>query len=145
MSEIAFIAGQATDTVIFDSSHPDICRSRITLITKETVVKIDGLAFRILSGWILLFGLASGVTLFAQDGKLKVDATPHEAYVFVDGRALGEASHGSFRLSSGDHKVGVYNYGYSSLTQNVSISAGTTTHLHVTLTAVQGTVGAPVG
>jgi hypothetical protein len=44
----------------------------------------------------------------------RVHVTPEQAYVFVDGRAISEASkHNSFTLSAGDHKIDLANYGYT--------------------------------
>jgi hypothetical protein len=61
----------------------------------------------------------------AQDGKLVIHATPKQAYVFVDDHAVGEASrHQSLKLSPGEHKVELVNYGYTSVTQTVTITGG---------------------
>jgi hypothetical protein len=40
-------------------------------------------AFRILVNLVVLLGLAGGIPLFGQDGKLKIHVRPPEAYVFV--------------------------------------------------------------
>jgi len=80
----------------------------------------------------------------AQDGKLKIRANPREAYIFVDGRALREAR-GAVRLSPGNHEITLYNYGYKSVTRNVSITAGKTTALDIALEPIPGTVSGPWG
>lgn len=80
----------------------------------------------------------------AQEGKLKVRVRPKQAYVFVDGRALGKGSR-TLSLSPGSHEVGVYNYGYRPQIQSVSIAAGQTTNLNASLTAVGGPVAGPWG
>jgi outer membrane protein OmpA-like peptidoglycan-associated protein len=95
---------------------------------------------------LVLLGLLSGVSSFAQDGKLVVRATPKQAYIFVDGRAISEASkHHSISLSAGDHKVELANYGYVPSTQTVTIAAGKTSKIEVTLSPVAGTISGPFG
>ena len=90
--------------------------------------------------------LAGGTSSFAQDGKLVLHVTPKQAYLFVDGRAISEASkHHSLSLSPGDHKIELVNYGYAPSTQTVTITAGKDTPLDVTLAPVTGTVSAPFG
>ena len=81
----------------------------------------------------------------AQDGKLKVHASPPQAYVFVDGQAMHESSRGAFNLSVGNHTVDIYNYGYKPVERTVSITAGQTSTLDVTLDAVGGNVSGPWG
>ena len=95
---------------------------------------------------VALLMLASEVSSFAQDGKLVIHATPKQAYIFLDGRAISEASkHHSLRLSAGDHKIELVNYGYAPSTQTVTITGGKTTSIDVKLTPVTGTVSGPFG
>jgi outer membrane protein OmpA-like peptidoglycan-associated protein len=95
---------------------------------------------------VALLMLASDVSTFAQDGKLVIHATPKQAYIFLDGRAISEASKNhSLRLSAGDHKIELANYGYAPSTQTVTIAGGKTTSIDVTLTPVTGTVSGPFG
>jgi outer membrane protein OmpA-like peptidoglycan-associated protein len=91
--------------------------------------------------------LVAGSTLsFAQDGKLAIHVTPKQAYIFLDGRAISEASkHHSLSLPAGDHKIELVNYGYEPDTRTVTITAGKTTDLDVTLKAAGGTVSGPFG
>ncbi len=93
----------------------------------------------------LVLLLTATVAAFAQGGKLKVQSSPKQAYVFIDGRAMGEANRHTFQLSTGDHKVGVYNYGYKAAEQNVSITAGRTLALNVKLEPIPGEVPGPRG
>ena len=96
--------------------------------------------------FIGLFLLASGISGFAQNGKLKLRVTPKQAYVFVDDRAISEASkHPSLSLSAGEHKVELVNYGYQPVTRTVTITAGKTTNLEVALEAVAAKVAGPFG
>ena len=95
---------------------------------------------------VALLMLAGGISSFAQDGKLVLHVTPKQAYIFLDGRAISEASkHHSLSLTAGDHKIELVNYGYAPSTQTVTITAGKTTNLDVTLTPVTGTVSGPFG
>jgi len=93
---------------------------------------------------LFLFG---GATLtLAQDGKLALKVTPPQAYVFVDGRAISEASkHHTLSLSAGEHKIELANYGFSPTSRTVTITAGKTTNLEVSLTPVTATVSGPFG
>lgn len=81
----------------------------------------------------------------AQNGKLTVRATPRQAYVFVDGKAVREASKGAISLSPGDHSVDIYNYGYKPANRKVSIQAGKSVNLDVTLDPAAGDVAGPWG
>ena len=95
---------------------------------------------------VALLMLASEVSTFAQDGKLVIHATPKQAYVFLDDRAISEASkHHSLKLSAGDHKIELVNYGYAPSTQTVTITGGKTTSIDVKLAPVTGTVSGPFG
>jgi len=97
-------------------------------------------------GFIALFLLAAITSGLAQNGKLKLRVTPKQAYVFVDDRAISEASkHPSLSLSAGEHKVELVNYGYQPITRTVTITAGKTTNLEVALEAVAAKVSGPFG
>ena len=92
------------------------------------------------------FLLAMGPVTMAQDGKLRVHVTPRQAYIFIDGRAIGEASkHHSFNLSPGDHKVELANYGYAVDSRTVTITASQTIAIDATLTPVSNAVSGPFG
>ena len=81
-------------------------------------------------------GYLCAVPAFAQSseerGTLKIHVDPKQAYVFVDGKAIRDGSQ-TIDLAAGDHKVGLYNYGYMPKTQDVHVGAGETTDLRVTL------------
>ena len=81
----------------------------------------------------------------AQEGKLKIHVTPKQAYAWVDGRAYAEATLHALYLSPGDHKIDLYNYGYAPSSSTVSITAGQTTKLQVTMTPIDKPVSGPVG
>ena len=78
-----------------------------------------------ISACLALFLLSGATRGLAQDGKLVIKVTPKQAYIFLDGRAISEASkHHSLKLSAGDLKIVVTNYGYSPETRTVAITAG---------------------
>jgi outer membrane protein OmpA-like peptidoglycan-associated protein len=112
---------------------------------KEFAMKVQTQVSRFLLS-VALLGLTSAISSFAQDGKLVIRVKPEQAYIFADGRAISEASKLNFlRLSAGDHKIELANYGYAPSTQTVTITAGKTTKIDVTLTPVAGTVAGPFG
>jgi len=89
---------------------------------------------------------AQGLSAQAQDGKLRLKVTPKQAYVFVDDKAISEASkHHTLDLGAGDHKIELVNYGYKPVTRTVTIAAGKTTDLDVTLAKVGDKVAGPLG
>ena len=92
----------------------------------------------------MVVALVLAAPAFAQDGKLKIKVSPKQAYVFVDGNAIREGKQ-TIKLPVGKHSVGVYNYGYTSQTQDVDITAGKTTDLDVKLQASGGEVSGPFG
>lgn len=95
---------------------------------------------------VALLVLANGVSSFAQDGKLAFHVRPEQAYVFVDDRAISEASRiYTLKLSAGEHKVEVVNYGYTPSTQKVTITAGKVTMLRVELEQAGNSVSGPFG
>ncbi len=74
----------------------------------------------------LVFALGSTLAS-AQNGKLNLRVSPKQAYVFVDDRAISEASkHPSLSLTVGEHKIEIVNYGYTPVTRTVNIEAGKT-------------------
>jgi hypothetical protein len=77
-----------------------------------------------------------------ETGKLKIHVNPKQAYVFVDGKAIRDGSQ-TIELPAGDHKVGVYNYGYLPKIQDVRVGAGETTDLDVMLQSSGGRVPGP--
>ncbi len=97
---------------------------------------------------ILLAVMMSSCT---RGGRLEVRAVPTQAFVYLDGVPIGDASRSRDRnviltgISPGEHTVGIYNYGYKPEVHKVTITEGKTTHLRVPLTPVGGTVAGPWG
>lgn len=98
----------------------------------------------LVSALVVFLGFIGVLPITAQNGKLKVKATPAQAYVFVDGQAMGQAYH-PLQLSAGNHRVDVVNYGYKTFTKDVSISDGTTMDVEATLEPISDTVSGPWG
>jgi outer membrane protein OmpA-like peptidoglycan-associated protein len=95
---------------------------------------------------VALLVLTGGTSSLAQDGKLVFKVKPEQAFVFADGRAISESSKiYVLKLSPGEHKIELVNYGYAPLTQTVTITAGKTALLRASLTPVTGTVSGPFG
>jgi hypothetical protein len=83
---------------------------------------------------------------FGQQGKLVVRANPKQAYIFVDDHAISEASkHSKLTLTAGEHKIQLVNYGYQGETRTITITAGKTTTLDISLTPIPGMVSKPFG
>ena len=100
---------------------------------------------RLIASTVLLV-LACGISTFAQNGKLNIHVTPKQAYVYLDDRAISEASkHHFFSLSAGEHKIELVNYGYQAVARTVTITAGKTTNVDVALEAVGAKVPGPFG
>lgn len=78
----------------------------------------------------------------SETGKLKIHVDPKQAYVFVDGKAIRDGSQ-SIDLTAGEHKVGVYNYGYLPKIQDVHVGAGEATDLSVRLQSSGDVVEGP--
>jgi outer membrane protein OmpA-like peptidoglycan-associated protein len=113
--------------------------------TEEIIMRFGRhVSCRITSTLLLL--LVCGISAFAQNGKLSLRVTPKQAYIYVDDRAISEASkHRSLTLSAGEHKIEVVNYGYQPETRTVNITAGKTVILDVALEAVAGKVSGYFG
>ncbi len=77
-----------------------------------------------------------------ETGKLKVHVEPKQAYVFLDGKAIREGSQ-TMKLVAGDHKLGVYNYGYQPQTERVHVNAGKKVKQDVTLQPSGNKVSGP--
>src|SRR5215831_3958772 len=65
-------------------------------------------------------------------GKVRVHVSPEEAYIWVDGKPVSHRS-STLKLSAGDHKIAVYNYGYLPETQDVNVAAGETKEIEARL------------
>ncbi len=80
----------------------------------------------------------------AADAKLRVQVEPKQAYIFVDGVPYGEGSR-TVKMPPGNHKIGVYNYGFAPQVRDVTVEAGTITGVDFKLDSVPGEVKGPWG
>lgn len=88
--------------------------------------------------------LLCSIAVCAQNGKLRVQVEPKQAYVFVDGTAFGDGGR-TIKLPAGHHTVGVYNYGFTPDVREVDVAAGTVTGVEFKLNPVTGDIKAPWG
>ena len=77
-------------------------------------------------------------------GKVRVNVSPEEAYIWVDGKPVSHRS-STLKLPVGDHKIAVYNYGYLPETQDVNVIAGETKEIEARLKRVDARVSGPWG
>jgi hypothetical protein len=86
--------------------------------------------------WVVISTtLLLSLTVFAQDGKVRVRVEPKETYIFIDGVPYGWGNH-SYKIASGSHTIGAYNYGFKPQVRDVKIDPNTTTELEFKLDAV---------
>ena len=99
-------------------------------------MRMEGLALAALFSAVTYLGAIPVFTQASQEtGKLKIHVEPKQAYVFVDGKAIRDGSQ-TIEVAAGEHRVGVYNYGYLPQTKEIHVGAGETTDL-----ALQPAVG----
>jgi len=79
-----------------------------------------------------------------ETGKVRVNVSPEEAYIWVDGKPVSHRS-STLKLSPGDHKIAVYNYGYQPETQDVTVAAGERKEINARLKRVDARVSGPLG
>jgi hypothetical protein len=76
--------------------------------------------------------------------KVRVNVTPSEAYIFLDGQPYTHRSH-TLRLEPGDYTIGVYNYGYVPQVQKITLKQGDNPEINARLAVVPETVAGPWG
>src|SRR5690348_4751477 len=86
---------------------------------------------------------ATGASL-AQQAKVRVELQPPEAYVFVDGQAMGEGSR-TITLTPGEHHFAIYNYGYAAQMHTLTLKEGSNEPLKVRLEKAGEEVSGPWG
>lgn len=99
-------------------------------------------ALRRYFAWTVL--VLAATSLLAQDAKLKVQADPHGAFVFVDGEAYKQHD-GMLEIAPGEHTIGVYSYGYSPYIEKVKLKAGDNPTITAKLEAIRGESAGPWG
>jgi len=76
--------------------------------------------------------------------KIRVNVSPSEAYIFIDGNPYTHRSH-TLRLTPGEYTIGVYNYGFVPQVQKITLKAGDNPEMNARLTPVPATVNGPLG
>jgi hypothetical protein len=69
---------------------------------------------------LLVFG---SFVCVAQQAQVRVEVKPPEAYVFLDGVAIGHDNH-NLTMMPGKHTIGVYNYGFKPLVKEIDAVEG---------------------
>ena len=92
----------------------------------------------------LSLAVAFTCSAMAQNATVKVLVTPHQAYVFADGKAMGNG-HRTLDLAPGKHVVAVYNYGYKPMVREVELVPGRNKDLSFALEKAGDAVSVPFG
>ena len=111
---------------------------------KSMLIRFRTLFAVLIFGGVLFGTLPASSQANEETGKLKIEVSPKQAYVFVDGKAIREGNQ-TIELAAGTHEVGVDNYGYTPKTQTIHITSGETTNLNVVLQAFGDKVAGPFG
>jgi hypothetical protein len=103
------------------------------------------MSYRKIQMWLAFAGiLLSASSVSAADSKLRVQVEPKQAYIFVDGVPFGAGGR-TVKIPSGNHTIGVYNYGFTSQVREVTVEPGTITALEFKLEPVTGEIKGPWG
>lgn len=76
--------------------------------------------------------------------KVRVNVSPSEAYIFIDGNPYIHRSH-TLRLAPGEYTIGIYNYGFVPQVQKVTLAAGHNPEINARLTPIPEMVNGPWG
>ncbi len=88
----------------------------------------------------MIAGQTSEITLALQGsvtgtGSIYITSQPTKASVYLDGKYLGVYTPTTLsKIPAGTHTIRLTKYGYKALTQGVTVTAGTTTPVSVSLT-----------
>jgi len=88
--------------------------------------------------------LATAFSFEEKVAKVRVNVTPSEAYIFLDGQPYTHRSH-TLRLTPGEYTIGVYNYGFTPQVQKLTLKAGDNPEINARLTPVPAMVKGPWG
>lgn len=93
---------------------------------------------------LLLVG-TQPATAKGDKGNLVIHTHPRQAYIYADGVPYVESKGHYIMLSPGEHKIDIYNYGYRPESRKVTIVAGKTWVMDVTMQKLPGQVSGPWG
>ncbi|NIM58549.1 MAG: PEGA domain-containing protein [Candidatus Aminicenantes bacterium] len=109
---------------------------------------IGGIALAVGAGAALLSGGGAGEDGQAPGpttGSIQVNSTPQGASIYLDGSATGQTTNSTLtNVSPGSHTVTLVKEGYEDYGENISVTAGQTTTVNATLSAVVITVTNPI-
>ena len=93
---------------------------------------------------VCVLGMAFVLSLGAQEAKVKVHVTPDEAYLFVDGKPVGDGNR-TLALTPGAHSIVFYNYGFKPFSKDITVQAGKNEPLTVAMEPAGAEVSGPWG
>ena len=107
---------------------------------------MKSLTFRRLIVLVTFLAVTASIALAEKPNiaKVRVNVTPSEAYIFLDGQPYTHRSH-TLRLAPGDYTIGVYNYGFVPQVQKITLKQGDNPEINARLAMVPGTVTGPWG
>jgi PEGA domain len=119
-------------------------KRRTAAILKEE--QMNHSAFRRVA-FILTFLIITASIGYAEKpdmAKIRVNVSPSEAYIFIDGNPYTHRSH-TLRLTPGEYTIGVYNYGYVPQVQKITLKAGDNPEINARLAEIPAMVTGPWG
>lgn len=93
---------------------------------------------------VLALVLLAATSVLCQDAKLKVQADPQNAFVFVNGEAYKQHD-GALEIAPGDYSIGIYSYGFTPFIKKVTLHAGDNPVITAKLEPLEGQVEGPWG
>jgi hypothetical protein len=107
---------------------------------------MKSLTFRRLIVLLTFLAVTASIALAEKPNiaKVRVNVTPSEAYIFLDGKPYTHRSH-TLRLVPGDYTIGVYNYGFVPQVQKITLKQGDNPEINARLAVVPETVTGPWG
>ncbi|HKF21378.1 MAG TPA: PEGA domain-containing protein [Candidatus Angelobacter sp.] len=93
---------------------------------------------------VLALALLAATSALGQDAKLKVQADPPNAFVFVDGEPYKQHD-GALEITPGPHSIGIYSYGFTPFIKKVTLNAGENPVITAKLEPLEGQVDGPWG
>jgi hypothetical protein len=93
---------------------------------------------------VLALVLLAATSVIGQDAKLKVQADPQNAFVFVDGEPYKQHD-GALEIAPGEHSIGIYSYGFTPFLKKVRLNAGDNPVITAKLEPMEGQVDGPWG
>ena len=93
---------------------------------------------------VLALVILAATSVMGQDAKLKVQADPQNAFVFVNGEPYKQHD-GALEIAPGEYSIGVYSYGFTPFIKKVTLHAGENPVITAKLEPLEGQVDGPWG